>query len=140
MDVNAADTAVMEFSEDITWWVRTDVNAGMAGHLAISYVECLIRMVIQAARGHLECIKYLVDEGGADVNAADEDGVTDSRYVGFSQGGHLDCIKYLVGEGGADVNAADMVLWSGVSACDMVDSRYVGFSRRTSGLHQVLGG
>ena len=42
-------------------------------------------------REHLECIKYLVGEGGADVNAADEDGKT--AVMMASEGGHLECIK-----------------------------------------------
>merc|ERR1711896_27977 len=44
--------------------------------------------------GHLDCIKYLVGKGGADVNAADEGGCTAVMLA--SGGGHLDCIKYLM--------------------------------------------
>ena len=33
-------------------------------------------IVLASQGGHLDCIKYLVGEGGADVNAADKDGWT----------------------------------------------------------------
>jgi len=56
---------------------------------------------VAVGEGHLECVRCLVEKGGADVNYADGDGVVPLLVACMS--GHLECVRYLV-EKGADVN------------------------------------
>ena len=55
--------------------------------------------------GHLEIVKYLV-ENGADINAKDYEEFT--SLIRASINGHLEVVKYLV-ENGADINTKDHV-------------------------------
>jgi ankyrin repeat protein len=55
--------------------------------------------------GELVIIQSLVQDGGVDVNAKDEDARTALHYA--AKGGHLETLKYLVGKG-AEVNARDI--------------------------------
>jgi ankyrin repeat protein len=57
-----------------------------------------------AASGKLEVVRYLVKEGGADVNLDDEDGYT-PLYMA-AQYGHTAIVRYLVNHLGADVDKA----------------------------------
>jgi len=56
---------------------------------------------VAVGEGHLECVRCLVEKGGADVNYADGEGGVPLLVACVS--GHLECVRYLV-EKGADVN------------------------------------
>ena len=55
-----------------------------------------------AEGGHLEVVKYLVEECEANVHARDERALCDAAW-----GGHLEVVKYLVEECEANVHARD---------------------------------
>jgi ankyrin repeat protein len=58
-----------------------------------------------SVKGHLEIARFLVERGGANVNAArTTDGTTALMWA--SMNGHLEVVRYLVELGGANVNAA----------------------------------
>jgi ankyrin repeat protein len=56
--------------------------------------------------GSMAVMRCLVEEMGADVNRADDDGCTPISVA--SQNGCLDMVQYLVTTLGADVNKADL--------------------------------
>ena len=64
-----------------------DVNADNVGFTAV---------MLASQGGHLDCIKYLVREGGADVNAADNVGRT--AVMEASHRGHLEAVAYLTSQ------------------------------------------
>ena len=55
--------------------------------------------MLASREGYLDCIKYLVGEGGAYVNAADKNGLTAAMLA--SRGGHLEVVAYLTSQGAA---------------------------------------
>jgi ankyrin repeat protein len=60
---------------------------------------------IAAQIGHLDGVRALVTELGADVNQAKQDGATPLLIA--AQNGHLEVVRALVTEMGADVNQAE---------------------------------
>ncbi|CAH1154571.1 unnamed protein product [Phaedon cochleariae] len=65
--------------------------------------DCKTPLHSAAEKGHLDCLKILVDSGG-DVNIQDNEGDTPLHWAAYQ--GHLDCLKILVDSGG-DVNIQD---------------------------------
>ena len=59
-------------------------------------------LIRSAQNGHLEVVKYLVEEHQADIHAQNEGGLRWS-----AQNGHLEVVKYLVEEHNADIHADD---------------------------------
>ena len=59
-----------------------------------------------SANGHLETVRFLVEQGGANVNAAMPK-VGLSALIFASASGHLETVRFLVEHGGAAVNAAE---------------------------------
>jgi ankyrin repeat protein len=57
---------------------------------------------IAACNGHLECVRYFVEQKGANVNKHDENGW--GVIHSAARSGHLECIEYCV-ENGANINA-----------------------------------
>ena len=58
-----------------------------------------------AQNGHLEIIKFLVRESGADVESKSNNGQTPLSWAAANR--HLEIVKFLVEEGGADVESKD---------------------------------
>jgi ankyrin repeat protein len=63
-------------------------------------------LVQTAAHGNLDVIRYLVNDVGADVNQADDQGFTPLLMA--AQNAHLDSMRCLVMELGADVNQTEL--------------------------------
>jgi ankyrin repeat protein len=60
-------------------------------------------LVAAAVRGHLEVVKYLVDEAGADVTRENPAGETPIRCA--ARKGYADIVEYLLGRPGSDLDA-----------------------------------
>ena len=74
--------------------LKSLIEKGANVHERNEYALCSV-----AEHGHLELVKYLVEDRGADVHADDD------RALRFAaHGGHLQIVKYLVAEG-ANVHA-----------------------------------
>jgi len=58
-----------------------------------------------SVNGHLEVVKFLVEEGGADVESKSNTGRTALSFAAYN--GRLDVVEFLVEEGGADVESKD---------------------------------
>jgi uncharacterized protein len=61
--------------------------------------------MLAAYNGHKDTVEVLVKECGADVNAANNTGITALMFAAYN--GHKDTVEVLVKELNADVNAAD---------------------------------
>lgn len=59
-------------------------------------------LIIAAAHGHTDAVKYLINTGHADVSAVHDNGVSSLMYAAAS--GHVDTMKALIDDGKADVN------------------------------------
>ena len=75
-----------------------------AGRLVNQAFRGFTPLRVAAEMGHLALVRWLVAEGGADVNLGDLEGIT-PLYRAAAEG-HLAVVKYLVMEGNADVNKA----------------------------------
>ena len=64
-----------------------------------------------AANGHLDVVKFLAGERGADVEATKPDGGT--VLMGAALHGELAVVKYLAGERGATIDAKNV--WGGTA-------------------------
>ena len=60
---------------------------------------------LMAVEGHLEVVKFLVQEAGADVESKITNGWTPLSLTAAK--GHLEVVKFLVKEAGADVESKD---------------------------------
>jgi len=60
---------------------------------------------LAASEGQSEAVKWLVKEGGADVESKDDSGQTPLSRAAAN--GHLEIVKFLMREGGADVESKD---------------------------------
>ena len=56
------------------------------------------------ARGHLSCIRFLIDEALADVNERDNNGAIPLYFA--AQEGYFDVVRYLVGKGADPLSRA----------------------------------
>ena len=72
---------------------RVHVDAAFPKHHGMTSLMAL------AASGHLQVVKYLVEEHGAAIAAHTDDGVT--ALMKAAHEGHLHVIKYLVEDHGA---------------------------------------
>lgn len=69
-------------------------------------------------KGHLEVVKYLVEEAGCDPIALTRDKATMVHRA--ARRGHLEVVKYLVEEAGVDPHAKTMVRWYHLNICKTV--------------------
>lgn len=67
--------------------------------------------------GHLEIVRYLIEEAGADVNAKDKVGDTPLHSSAYH--GNLEIARYLIEKAGADIHARDKVGRTPLHLCAM---------------------
>eukprot|EP00559_Dactyliosolen_fragilissimus_P007848 CAMPEP_0184863496 /NCGR_PEP_ID=MMETSP0580-20130426/11298_1 /TAXON_ID=1118495 /ORGANISM="Dactyliosolen fragilissimus" /LENGTH=920 /DNA_ID=CAMNT_0027361861 /DNA_START=180 /DNA_END=2942 /DNA_ORIENTATION=+ len=60
-------------------------------------------VIIAAAHGHTDAVKYLINQSGADAKLVHDNGVTSLMYAAAS--GHVETMKVIVQDGGVDVNS-----------------------------------
>ena len=59
-------------------------------------------LMYASAGGHIECVRYLVESGKADVGTQDNDGRTALLYA--SSGSHSEVCEYLKGKGAVEIS------------------------------------
>ena len=79
---------------------RTD-DVGGDNFLDTMSTQGFTPIIIAAAHGHTDAIKYLI-EAGADANKVNENGVTSLMYAAAS--GHIDTMETLLEDGKVDLN------------------------------------
>jgi ankyrin repeat protein len=67
-------------------------------------------LFLAAQEDHLDVVRYLVKELGADVHQADAEGCTPLNVA--AQKEHVNVVQYLVDELDADVNRATEMSWA----------------------------
>ena len=69
-----------------------------------------LALVLSAENGHLEVVKYLVEECNADIHS-------DEGYIlaKSARNGHLRVVEYLVSKGASDDSLESALTWSGLS-------------------------
>ena len=65
---------------------------------------------VASQNGHLDVVRYLVEEVKQDAGKANNSSVT--RVHGAAQNGHLDVVRYLVEEDKVDFNKASHNRWA----------------------------
>lgn len=81
--------------------VKLFVESGMSVETANEYGFTALHWA--ASWGHLEVVRFLVEDRGADVNAREARGWT--ALLGAARFGYLEVIRFLVEKHGADVRA-----------------------------------
>jgi hypothetical protein len=105
---------------------------------ALTKARRVVSPVVEAARfGHLDVLRFLVDEAGFDVNATggdlrlkefrDGDVGRETALVAAAEHGHWDCARLVLRRGGLD---ARPLMWATVAALDGCDDFITEVSKR----------